>query len=161
MAALVTIEPLKAPLARVLAVEDHPEIGNLMRQALARAQVETTIITTGEEALKIVRQQPVDLLLLDIGLPGMSGLDVCRQLQADKTLRSIPVIFVSGQTSPAYKEEARKLGAVDFIEKPFELLDFLSRILGHLKLRQNGRPTGLAETAMADALQAARSRPPG
>ena len=140
---------MQAPLARVLAVEDHPEVGDLMRQALARAQVEVTIITTGEEAINIVRQQPFDLILLDIGLPGMSGLDVCRQLQADKALQNIPVIFVSGQTSPTYKDDAERLGVADFIEKPFELLDFLSRILGHLKLRQNGRPTALAQAATA------------
>lgn len=159
MAAPATTEPLQAPLARVLAVEDHPEVGDLMRQALAHAHVETTIITTGEEALKIVRQQPFDLILLDIGLPGMSGLDVCRQLQADKALQTLPVIFVSGQTSKAYKDEARRLGAVDFIGKPFELLDFLSRILGHLRSRLNDRPTALAGAAIADALKAARSRP--
>lgn len=130
---------MQAPLARVLAVEDHPEVGDLMRQALARAHVEVTIITTGEEALKIVRQQSFDLILLDIGLPGMSGLEVCPELKADKAMRAIPVIFVTGQTSSPYKQEAKQLGAVDFIEKPFELLDFLSRIMGHLRLQTNSR----------------------
>lgn len=129
---------MKAPLARVLAVEDHPEIGDLMRAALTRARIETALITTGEEALAVVRQQPFDLILLDIALPGMSGLDVCRRLKSDKTLRHIPVIFVSGQTSKAYHDEARRLGAVDFIEKPFELLDFLARVTGQLRLQTNG-----------------------
>ena len=129
---------MKAPLARVLAVEDHPEIGDLMRAALARARIEATLITTGEEALAVVRQQPFDLILLDIALPGMSGLEVCRQLKADPTLRHIPVIFVSGQTSKPYHDEARRLGAVDFIEKPFELLNFLARVTGQLRLQTNG-----------------------
>lgn len=129
---------MKAPLARVLAVEDHPEIGDLMRAALVRARIEATLITTGEEALAVVRQQPFDLMLLDIGLPGLSGLEMCRQLKADPTLRHIPVIFVSGQTSKAYHDEARRLGAVDFIEKPFELLDFLARVTGQLRLQSNG-----------------------
>ena len=129
---------MKAPLARVLAVEDHPEIGNLMRAALTRARIEATLITTGEEALAVVREQPFDLILLDIALPGMSGLEVCRQLKAEKSLRHIPVIFVSGQTSKAYHDAARRLGAVDFIEKPFELLDFLARMMGQLRLQTNG-----------------------
>lgn len=129
---------MKAPLARVLAVEDHPEIGNLMRAALTRARIEATLITTGEEAVAVARQQPFDLILLDIALPGISGLDVCRRLKLDKTLRHIPVIFVSGQTSKAYHDEAHRLGAVDFIEKPFELLDFLARVLGQLRLQTNG-----------------------
>ena len=132
---------MKAPLARVLAVEDHPEIGNLMRAALTRARIEAVIITTGEEALVMVRAQPFDLILLDIALPGMSGLEVCRQLKTDKTLRHIPVIFVSGQTSLSYKAEAKRLGAVDFIEKPFEMVDFLARVTGRLRLQANGGTT--------------------
>lgn len=129
---------MKAHLARVLAVEDHPEIGDLMRAALARARIEATLITTGEEALTVVREQPFDLILLDIALPGMSGLEVCRQLKAEKSLRHIPVIFVSGQTSKACHDAARRLGAVDFFEKPFELLDFLARMMGQLRLQTNG-----------------------
>ncbi|MEQ2008892.1 MAG: response regulator [Limisphaerales bacterium] len=129
---------MKAPLARVLAVEDHPEIGDLIRAALARARIEVILITTGEEALKVLRQQPFDLILLDIALPGISGLEVCRELKADKATRAIPAIFVTGQTSSPYKQEAKRLGAVDFIEKPFELLDFLSRVMGHLRLQTNG-----------------------
>lgn len=128
---------MKAPLACVLAVEDHPEIGDLIRAALTRARIEATLITTGEEALAVVRAQPFDLILLDIALPGMNGLEVCRQLKADMSLRHIPVIFVSGQTSKAYHDAARRLGAVDFIEKPFELLDFLARVMGQLRLQTN------------------------
>ncbi len=122
----------------MLVVEDHPEIGNLMRAALTRARIEATLITTGEEAVARARQQPFDLILLDVALPGISGLDVCRRLKSDKTLRHIPVTFVSGQTSKAYLDEARRLGAVDFIGKPFELLDFLARVLGQLRLQTNG-----------------------
>ncbi len=128
-------------VARVLVVEDHPDLGNLIRAALGRALIEATLVTSGEAALQTVRQAPFDLILLDIALPGMSGLDVCRALKADKALSSIPVIFVSGQTSSPYKVEAKRLGAVDFIEKPFEVMDFLSRITGRLSLQINGGTT--------------------
>lgn len=121
-------------IARILVVEDHPEVARIIRTVLGRRLIDSTVVTSGEEALKRLAQDRFDLILLDIGLPGMSGLEVCRKLKADQVLRKIPVIFVSGQTSPPYKEEARSLGAVDFIEKPFELLDFLGRVMGHLNL---------------------------
>lgn len=129
-------EPLKKkPLARVLAVEDHPDLGNLMREALTRVRIEATIITSGEAALTHLTTEIFDLILLDINLRGMNGLEVCRQLKTDPRHKHVPVIFVSGQTGAAYKAEAKRLGAVDFIEKPFELLPFLSCVMGHLKLQ--------------------------
>ena len=128
-------------VARVLVVEDHPDIGDLMRAALRRVGIDATLVTSGEAALKTVRQAPFDLILLDIALPGMNGLEVCRELKSDEALQSIPVIFVSGQTSSPYKAEAKRLGAVDFIEKPFELVDFLARVTGGLRLQMNGGTT--------------------
>lgn len=128
------------PVARVLAVEDHPDIGELMRAALARSLIDATIITTGEVALTHLATETYDLILLDIALPGMNGLEVCRQLKADDRLGNIPVIFVSGEPAQIYEAEARRLGAVDYIQKPFDLLPFLSCIMGHLKLKANEMP---------------------
>ncbi len=130
---------MKKPVARVLVVEDHPDVASMMRLALGRALIDATIITSGEEALTRLTTETYDLILLDITLPGMNGLEVCRHLKADERLKRIPVIFVSGQTGKAYKEEARRLGGVDFIEKPFDLLPFLSRVMGHLKLGAAGQ----------------------
>lgn len=130
---------VKRPVARVLVVEDHPDIGAMLRLALARSLIDATIITNGEEALARLTNETYDLILLDIALPGMSGLEVCRQLKANKRLKHIPVIFVSGQTAEEYQQEAKRLGAVDFIEKPFQLMPLLSCIMGHLKLKQSGQ----------------------
>jgi len=129
---------MKKTIARVLAVEDHPDIGDLMREALARSLIEATISTTGEEALTRLATETYDLILLDIALPGMDGMEVCRRIKANPRLKDIPVIFVSGQTAKAYKDEAQRLGAVEYIEKPFDLLPFLSCIMGHLKLGPAG-----------------------
>lgn len=129
---------VKKPVARVLVVEDHQDIGDLMRLALSRSLIDATLITSGEEALTRLATESYDLILLDIALPGMSGLELCRQLKADPQLQDIPVIFVSGQNSPENKHEAERLGAVDFIEKPVTLLRFLSRVMGQLKLKSNG-----------------------
>lgn len=129
----------KKPLARVLAVEDHPDIGALIKALLKRYRIEPTVITTGEEALKCLATETFDLILLDINLPGMSGLDMCRHLKADPRLKEIPVIFVSAQGGGEYKAEAKRLGAVDFIEKPFDLMEFISCVTGHLKLGASGQ----------------------
>ena len=129
---------VKKPVARVLVVEDHQDIGDLMRLALSRSLIDATLCRTGEEALTRLTSEAYDLVLLDIALPGVSGLELCRHLKADPQLQDIPVIFVSGQASPENKQEAERLGAVDFIEKPITLLRFLSRVMGQLKLKSNG-----------------------
>ena len=128
---------VKKPVARVLVVEDHRDIGDLMRLALSRSLIDATLCRTGEEALTLLASETYDLLLLDIDLPGMSGLELCRLLKADPHLQDFPVIFVSGQNSRDNKQEAERLGAVEFIEKPITLLRFLSRVMGHLKLKAN------------------------
>ena len=129
---------VKKPVARVLVVEDHQDIGDLMRLALSRSLIDATLCGTGEEALTRLTTEDYDLVLLDIALPGMSGLELCGQLKANPRLKSIPVIVVSGYHSPENKQEAERLGAVDFIEKPITLLRFLACIMGHLKLKLNG-----------------------
>lgn len=128
----------KKSIARVLVVEDDTTIGDLMRLALSRSLIDATLISSGEEALTRLTTESYDLILLDIALPGMSGLELCRLLKADPALQDIPVIFVSGQSSPENKQVAERLGAVEFIEKPVTLLRFLSRVMGHLKLKANG-----------------------
>lgn len=141
MAASLSTPPaarVKKPVARVLVVEDDAEIGNLMQLALSRSLIDATLIASGEEALTRLATETYDLILLDIALPGISGLELCRQLKADPQLQDIPVIFVSGQHSPENKKEAERLGAVEFIEKPVTLLRFLSRVMGQLKLKSNG-----------------------
>ncbi len=126
---------LKKPAARVLIVEDNSEVGALMVRALSRALVDATHVTSGESALRRLATEYYDLILLDIALPGINGLDVCRQLKANPRHMHVPVVFCSCLVGHGYKAEAQRLGAVDFIEKPFELLPFLTCVLGHLKLK--------------------------
>jgi CheY-like chemotaxis protein len=109
-----------------------------MQSALSRSLIAATVVHTGEAALARLTTEPYDLLLLDIALPGISGLEVCRQMKGSPPLRDIPVIFISGQGTPENKAEAQRLGAADFIEKPFGLLPFLSCVMGHLKLGASG-----------------------
>lgn len=128
----------KKTLARVLVVEDNATISSLMKRALAMSLIDATIATSAEEAFAQLDDKIFDLILLDIDLPTISGIEICRKLKADERLKSIPVIFVTGETEIAYKEEAKRLGALDYIEKPFVVMDFLSRVMGHLNLKKNG-----------------------
>jgi DNA-binding response OmpR family regulator len=135
------IRPQKA-LARVLVVEDHPANGDLLQLALGSSLLEATLAASGEEALTLMARETYDMVLLDIALPGISGLEVCRQMRADEKLKHLPVIFVSGQTSEANKATAQQLGAVDFFDKPLQVLPLLARILDHLKLQENSEREG-------------------
>lgn len=128
---------MQKPLARVLVVEDDPNIGSLMRAVLSRSLLDATLVKNGEDARQLLEEHDYDLVLLDISLPGISGLEVCAEIRACDRLKHLPVIFVSGLTDSQYKNEAERLGAVDFIEKPFTLLPFLACILGHLKLKHS------------------------
>jgi DNA-binding response OmpR family regulator len=128
------------PLARVLVVEDEPLLAESIRVALSWRCVEAEICGTAEEALAILNTETYDLLLLDIRLPGMNGLDLVTEVRANPALRRVPVVFMTGDTNPANRKEARRLGAADFLEKPLNMDKFLTCILGHLKLGPTRRP---------------------
>ncbi len=139
---------MKKSRAHVLVVEDNQDIADLTRAALRHVHIEASIAITGEAALMRLATESYDLILLDIVLTGMNGLEVCRRLKADERLKHIPVIFLSGQTSRHYKDEACRLGAVDFIEKPFTVAELLTRVTGRLKLGTNDLTTALPDVVV-------------
>ena len=101
----------------ILVVDDLPE--NITALAgMLRADYRVIFATRGDEALDIVRQQSVDLILLDIMMPGMDGYEVCRRLKADLATREIPVIFVTALTEVTDETRGLSLGAVDYLRKP-------------------------------------------
>ncbi len=88
----------------------------------------------GESALEIMEGEPVDLVLLDIVMPGMDGFEVCRRIKARPETARIPVIFITANTDEASIERAYEAGGVDYITKPFRAMEVLSRIANHLAL---------------------------
>jgi signal transduction histidine kinase len=88
---------------------------------------------SGAEALELVRQEKPDLILLDVMMPDMDGIEVCQRLQADEDTRSIPVIFVTARTSKEGKLEGLGVGAVDYITKPIDLDETLARVQTQLR----------------------------
>lgn len=105
--------------------------------SLLKDAYRTKIATSGEKALKIaMADDPVDLILLDIMMPGMDGYEVCERLKADERTRNIPIIFLTAMTQPEDEERGLQLGAVDYITKPISPPILLARVQTHLALKQ-------------------------
>jgi len=115
---------------RILVVDDEPQIRRIMRTALTGAGYEIDDAKTGEEALEKVREYRPDLVLLDINMPGMSGLAACRAIRADT---SIAIIMLTVRDSEADKVGALDAGADDFVTKPFSTPELLARIRAALR----------------------------
>src|ERR1039457_5734816 len=116
---------------KILIVEDQPEIRALMAFILTRAGCEGQSARDGRDGMQLARQPDIDLILLDVDLPDISGIEICRRLKADPNVCRIPVIFVTGQFCDEAREHGLTLGAADYIEKPFDVPQFVRRVLFH------------------------------
>lgn len=122
---------------RILVVEDDESIQELIRHHLTREGYAVTIAGTGEEALVRARKEQPRLVLLDLMLPGMDGLEVCRSLRLDPVARGAAVIMVTAKGEEADIVTGLELGADDYLVKPFSPKVLVARI--HSVLRRPGR----------------------
>ncbi|WP_188260428.1 response regulator [Azospirillum tabaci] len=126
---------------RVLVVDDEPPIRRFLRTTLSAQGYDIAEAEDGAGALEAMRRRPPDLLVLDLGLPGIGGLEVIRRLRADGV--AAPIIVLSSRTDEAGKVEALDLGADDYVTKPFGMDELLARIraaLRHRLQQQGERP---------------------
>lgn len=114
--------------ARILIVEDEPNIVESLNFILRRAGFEVDTVTDGAEALDRVRRQVFDVLVLDIMLPGMNGLDVLKAIRSDQALSALPVMVLTAKGQVNDRRIAEAIGASDFITKPFSNADVVERI---------------------------------
>jgi putative two-component system response regulator len=133
----------------VLAVDDTKINLEILVNSLSD-YYELSVATNGADALKLVRESPPDLILLDIMMPGMSGFEVLRQLKEDNTSCSIPVIFLSALSEIDNKAKGFEMGAVDYITKPFQIEEVIARVNTHLKLRQAQEALQVFNTELQD-----------
>jgi DNA-binding NtrC family response regulator len=117
---------LAAPKTRVLVVDDDSTMAKFLSSYLARRDFEVSTASTGEEAIRVFRVYDPSLVLLDVSIPGMDGMDTLERIKQIKP--EVSVIMVSGQSSPELIFRASKLGADDYIAKPFEPRDLDQRI---------------------------------
>jgi len=119
----------------VLVVDDSTDILALIG-SLLRPQCRTKVAGSGEDGLAAALAEPVpDLILLDIMMPGISGIDVCRRLKADDRTRDIPVIFLTALAERSDEQRGLEVGAVDYITKPISAPILIARIKTHLALK--------------------------
>ena len=124
----------KSGKSRVLIVEDEPDIAGLMKHALERGgELEVEMVSTGAAALKSVMEEPPSLVLLDLNLPFIDGLEVCRLLRGRASSAAIPIIMVTARTSEADRVTGLDLGADDYVTKPFSLRELVARVRAVLR----------------------------
>jgi putative two-component system response regulator len=131
--------PALLPKQCILVVDDSPENIDLLSEVL-RDEYRIRVATSGEKALKIVySDEPPDLILLDIMMPGLSGLEICRRLKANPDRRRIPIIFVTAMSSVEDEQRGLATGAVDYITKPISPPIVRARVRTHLALYDQSR----------------------
>jgi CheY-like chemotaxis protein len=124
------------PLATILVVDDLPANRDLMVRRLERSGFNVVAAASGPEALELVRRGNIDLVLLDIMMPGMTGIDVLRTLRATRSSAALPVVMVTAKTDSEDVVEALSLGANDYVTKPVDYPVALARIQTHLRTTQ-------------------------
>jgi two-component system, OmpR family, alkaline phosphatase synthesis response regulator PhoP len=112
---------------KILVVDDEEDIVEMIKYSLVNEGYRVEYALTGEEALVKAAEQNPDLILLDLMLPGLDGLDVCRELKADPSTRQIPIIMITAKGEDADIVSGLELGAEDYITKPFSLRILLAR----------------------------------
>ncbi len=120
----------------IFIVEDEEDIAELLRYHLVREGHTVTIADNGKDALKAILDVLPDLVLLDLMLPGMNGLDICRRLKGDVTTAGIPVVMVTAKGEESDIVTGLELGADDYIAKPFSIRVLVSRVRAVLRRKQ-------------------------
>ena len=118
---------------KVLVVDDEQEIRDLLSAVLSREGYEVLVASNGEEALELAQKENPRLILLDIVMPGLTGIEVCKRLKAEEKTRWIPVIMATSDRDRY--TEALEAGAIDFVNKPFHLLELTIRVKSLLRIQ--------------------------
>lgn len=126
--------------AQILVVDDEPDISAMVAYHLARESYRVRTVATGSEALEAVERERPDLVVLDLMLPGMSGLDVLRELRRRPELESLPVILLTARREEGDRVEGLSLGADDYVSKPFSPQELVLRVSAVLRRVQQHPP---------------------
>ncbi len=119
----------------ILIVDDTPTNIDVLLNFLADSGFVISVAPDGNKALKIINQRKPDLILLDVMMPGMDGFELCKQLKDNDATKDIPIIFVTAKVDTSDVLQGFQAGGVDYITKPFEREEVLSRVKTHLKIQ--------------------------
>jgi two-component system sensor histidine kinase/response regulator len=140
---------------KILVVDDQPINVQLLKRKLEREGMQVMTAYSGQEALDAVQQEKPELILLDVMMPDMDGIEVCQRLQASEDTRSIPIIFVTARSSKEGKIEGLGVGAVDYITKPIDLDETLARVQTQLRFAAINREIIDLQRRLTEARRAA------
>ena len=123
---------------KIIVVEDEPDLVDVVTYNLEREGYSVLASQRGDEGLNLIRSEVPDLVLLDLMLPGMDGLSICRQMKSDSSMREIPIIIASAKGEESDVVIGLEMGADDYLAKPFSPRELLARIRAVLR---RGAPT--------------------
>ena len=122
------------PKHKVLIVEDEQDIAGLIKHTLERGgDADAEVVGSGDAALKAVEIRPPDLIILDLNLPILSGVEVCRILRSRSDVRQVPIIMLTARTGEQDRVNGLDLGADDYVTKPFSLRELSARVRAVLR----------------------------
>ncbi len=113
---------------RIVAVDDNPVVTQLIAAVLGQAGYDVEVLATGGEALVALQRNPPDLLLLDLQMPGLDGLEVLRIVREQKVCAGMPVLVLTAEDDSHYVAKARELGAAGYLLKPFRAQDLTANV---------------------------------
>ena len=119
---------------RILIIEDDKKTASYLKKGLSENGFVADVFNRGDDGLHAALTGEHDLIILDVMLPGKDGFEICRRIREREKSREIPILFLSATTEPEERVEGLRLGAVDFISKPFQREDLLIRVGIHLEL---------------------------
>jgi len=131
-----------APSMHILVAEDDRDIAELISHYLKKAGWTAHVAAAGDQALAYLRNHPVDVVILDLMLPGMSGLDVCQALRADPATAGIPVIMLTARAEESDRIRGLELGADDYVAKPFSPNELVARVRAVTRRSKRSDPAG-------------------
>jgi phosphate regulon transcriptional regulator PhoB len=140
--------------ADVLVVEDEPDIRALIVHHLTREGFRCRVAGSGADALARVKATPPDLVVLDLMLPGMDGLEVCRRLRADPSTAGVPIIMLTAKADEVDRVVGLEMGADDYVVKPFSPKELVARVRAVLRRVRPGeasRPLGAGAVSLDSA----------
>jgi two-component system, OmpR family, alkaline phosphatase synthesis response regulator PhoP len=120
-------------MQRILVVEDDPDIVELLTHYLERDGFQVIAVADGRRALDVLRSEPPSLMLLDLQLPSLDGLSVCREARLDPLLREIPIIILTARGEETDRVVGLELGADDYVVKPFSPKELMARVRAVLR----------------------------
>ncbi|HWP44472.1 MAG TPA: response regulator transcription factor [Blastocatellia bacterium] len=141
---MVAASPEETRIRSVVIVEDDDDIADSIRYNLEREGFRVRVAATGEDALNMILDRPPSLILLDLNLPHMSGLELCRRLRAESGTARVPILILTARTDEADKVLGLNLGADDYITKPFSMRELLARVNAVLRRADGAEPDRLA-----------------